>query len=118
MTSAPIVRIPLDELEWPAATPIDAARVLGGAPETSTVVVESGDKYSLGLWKVSPGEFSTDHTGYVEYINVLSGSGQLVDDEGTVTELSPGVTVLMRSGWKGRWVVRETLTKIYTIIRD
>ncbi|WP_336715242.1 cupin domain-containing protein [Arthrobacter sp. USHLN218] len=87
---------------WPDPVPIAHERVLEGAPAAATLVLEDTPAYQLGLWRVSTGEFETDHTGYLEYIHILEGSGQLVDSDGTVTELEPGVTVLMRPGWKGR----------------
>lgn len=102
--------------DWPAAVPIAPERVLVGEPVASTLLLDDVDGYQLGLWQVTPGEFTTQHFGYLEYITVLSGAGRLIDDEGTITELAPGITVLMRPGWCGRWIVDETLTKAFTVI--
>lgn len=103
-------------IDWPEAVDIAADRVIAGTPTASTLVIEDAASHQLGLWRVSSGEFVTDHAGYLEYIHIVSGSGQLIDQVGMVTELSPGTTVLMQPGWKGRWVVKETITKVYTII--
>ena len=60
----------------------------------------------------------TDHAGYVEYIHIVAASVWLVDDAGQATDLAPGTTVLMQPGWKGRWIVHETITKVFTVINS
>ena len=49
---------------------------------------------------------------------MLSGAGRLVRDNGEVTELRPGTTVFMETGWKGRWEVDEPLAKVFTILQQ
>ena len=105
-------------INWPAPVPIASERIITGQPTASTLVLRETPAHQLGLWQVSPGEFETDHGGYVEYIHVIAGSGQLVDDTGQATDLAPGTTVLMQAGWKGRWMVHETITKVFTVINS
>lgn len=116
MSTATAEQIDIARADWPEPVEIAAERVIAGTPVASTLVLEDGASYQLGLWRVTSGEFHTDHAGYLEYIHIVTGSGQLVDQAGAVTELSPGKTVLMQPGWKGRWLVNETITKVYTII--
>lgn len=104
------------DVSWPKLAPLPAERVLSGSPATATVFMNESAEYQLGLWKVTPGSFTTDHGGYIEFIHVVEGSGRLVSDAGSVTELRAGTTTLMPSGWKGRWEVDTTLTKVFTII--
>lgn len=111
-------RFTTDTLTWPEPAAIAPERILAGSPVASTVVLHDADGYQLGLWRVSEGSFVTDHAGYLEYIHILEGRGQLIDDEGTVAALEPGVTVLMNAGWKGRWVVEETIVKTYTMVNS
>ncbi|HEX2246168.1 MAG TPA: cupin domain-containing protein [Arthrobacter sp.] len=111
-------RVELATIVWPEPVMIPRERVLAGAPAAATLVLEETPTFQLGLWRVDAGEFVTDHTGYLEYVQILEGSGQLVDDDGTATVLEPGVTVLMHPGWKGRWVVTESIVKAYTIINS
>lgn len=111
-------RISFDDITWPDATPIAADRIISGSPSASTLVLHDGGSFQLGLWRVTEGEFTTDHTGYIEYIHILGGHGQLVDLDGNVTQLSAGVTVLMEEGWRGRWVVNETISKSYTTVNQ
>ena len=116
MTSPSAVQIVGAYGAWPPAVTIDEARVVSGAPEASTFILDESTTHQVGLWKVTAGEFTTQHPGYLEYIHVLGGRGRLRDDAGNVTELAPGVTVFMPAGWAGRWIVDEPITKMYSII--
>lgn len=118
MSISTATRIDYTNVDWPEPASIAPDRVIAGAPVARTLVLEDSPTHQLGLWQVSAGEFLTDHSGYTEYIHIVSGFGQLIDGAGEATNLTPGTTVLMQPGWKGRWVVRETITKVYTIINS
>jgi uncharacterized cupin superfamily protein len=106
----------LDDVAWPEAQPIAPERVLSGSPRANTVVLHKDEHSELGLWQISPGEFTTVHRGYVESVTIASGRGRLVHDDGTVTELGPGSVAVLEEGWAGRWVVEETIVKSYAVI--
>lgn len=116
MTNPTATRIDPRDIVWPAPVAIAQDRLIRGTPQASTVILEDESTHQLGLWQVSPGEFTTDHVGYTEYIHIISGSGALISDDREVTPLIPGVSVLMHSGWKGRWVVNDAIVKAYTTI--
>jgi uncharacterized cupin superfamily protein len=118
MSMQTMTHVDTAQISWPAPVPIASERVITGQPKASTLVLEETPAHQLGLWQVSPGEFVTDHAGYVEYIHIISGSGQLVDNIGHTIDLAPGTTVLMQPGWKGRWIVHETITKVFTVIKS
>lgn len=101
-------------VDWPAGVPIAAGRIISGSPLSSTLVLHRSETTEMGLWRVTPGEFTTVHDGYVEFINIVEGDADLVHDDGTVISLQPGSVVLLESGWRGRWVVREALVKSYS----
>lgn len=109
------INIDWESIDWDTPIPIPAERTLNGEPAASTHVLSQGAGFQLGLWKALPGAFATDHTGYIEYIHILQGSGRLVDDAGVTTELTPGVIVLMPTGWIGHWEIDKTLVKMFTI---
>jgi uncharacterized cupin superfamily protein len=109
-------RIESSEVDWPVAVDVPSDRVLRGKPTANTLVLEDAPSHQIGLWRVSTGGFSTDHTGYLEFVQIIEGRGRLIDENGLVTELSAGVTVVMPRGWKGQWDITETLTKAYTIL--
>jgi uncharacterized cupin superfamily protein len=102
--------------DWPTAVAIPPQRILSGSPAASLIVLSASSGSELGLWRVTEGEFTTAHDGYVEFITILSGDGELVHDDGTVTVLGPGVVMWMADGWTGRWIVREPIVKSYTTI--
>jgi uncharacterized cupin superfamily protein len=104
------------EVEWPTAVPVAEDRVLNGHPETSTKVVFTDGVTELGLWRASAGDITTIHNGYEEFVHIVEGDGELVHEDGTVIPLRAGIVVLLEDGWRGRWVVRETLVKSYATV--
>ena len=70
---------------------------------------------TTGTWQCGPGESRWDFTDNGEFIHVLSGSMTCVEDDGTVTEVTPGSTVVFPKGWAGTWAIHETLRKVYVI---
>jgi uncharacterized cupin superfamily protein len=109
-------RTHFDDVPWPEAERIATDRVLSGSPEASTLVLHKDDRCETGVWRVTPGEFTTVHEGYVEAVTITAGRGRLIDDEGTVTELTPGTVAVLENGWRGRWAVDETIVKSYAVI--
>lgn len=102
--------------DWPAAQPVERARVVAGAPDTSTLVLHRDSRTEAGLWKASPGEFTTVRQGCTEFITIDAGRGRLVHDNGQAIELHPHTVVVLEDGWTGRWIVEETVVKSYAII--
>ena len=84
---------------------------------TRTLVRELYDEGAgrSGLWEVTPGAFVAQNDGFAEYMHILEGRGTVLSDDGSALELRPGVKFIARSGWRGRWVVTETIRKIYVI---
>lgn len=103
-------------LQWPQATPIAVERIITGNPAASTQVMFTDGRTELGLWRVSPGEFTTVHDGYEEFIHIVEGEGELIHDDGTVITLRPGGVLLLEDGWRGRWIIRRTLVKSYATV--
>jgi uncharacterized cupin superfamily protein len=103
-------------IDWPSFVPIPDDRVRAGVPSTSTLVLHKDDRTELGLWQATPGDFTTSHSGYEEFIHVVDGEGDLVRDDGTIHPLRAGTILLLEDGWAGQWVIRQTLTKSYSIV--
>jgi hypothetical protein len=104
-------------VEWPEAQCIPADRILKGAPAAQTLVTARSGAGESGLWRVTEGEFTTVHEGYIEFVHIIEGEGELVHDNGEIWKLSPGVTITMDDGWRGRWIIRQPLVKAYAILR-
>ncbi|HEY9366147.1 MAG TPA: cupin domain-containing protein [Agromyces sp.] len=72
----------------------------------------------VGYWECTPGRFTATRDGYTEICQILSGRVSIeVDGEAPVT-LEAGDTLVMPSGWRGMWVVHETVRKLYVIVDD
>lgn len=110
-------QIALGTLDWPQMIAVPPERVVSGHPEASTVSIVEAAGIQMGLWKVTPGVFSTDHAGYIEFIHILDGVGRLVSETGEVTDLNAGVTTVTPIGWRGHWEIDDTLTKVFTILQ-
>jgi uncharacterized protein len=104
------------EVLWAPYEPIARDRIISGTPEASTLVTATFGASEVGLWRVTEGEFTTDHAGYVEFMHIVEGEGELIRDDGSVLALSPGVTITM-GDWRGRWVVRTPIVKAFAILR-
>lgn len=103
-------------VQWPKKVAISPERVVSGEPSASTLVLHRDSRTEAGLWKVEPGEFTTRLTGYSEFIHIVDGEGQLVNDDGHTIDLRAGTVVALPEGWAGRWRITESLVKSYSIV--
>ena len=72
----------------------------------------------VGYWECTPGRFTATRDGYTEICQILAGRVTIeVEGEEPVT-LEAGDTLVMPSGWRGVWVVHETVRKLYVIVDD
>lgn len=101
--------------DWPFDNPASAYVIRAGAPRTSGRMVSGGPGHvtRAGYWRCTPGAFECTEQGD-ELMVVLAGHGRLTDlTTGDVTELAPGVTLLIRDGSRVLWTVEDTLTKAF-----
>ncbi len=108
--------VDVNTVEWPEPVAIEGDRVLSGNPTGSTVSMHADSHSDVGMWRCTPGEFTTVRNGYSEFVHIIAGKGKLVHDDGTSYELRPGVSVHIEDGFSGRWVIDETLVKAYSVI--
>lgn len=102
--------------DWPAAEAVEQHRIVAGSPRTSSISVHQDGRSHAGLWRVSPGEFTTARRGQTEFITILEGTGRLVRESGETTELYPGAFAVMEDGWTGRWVIDTDLVKTFVTV--
>ena len=88
--------------------------VIAGECETSRRVLAEVDGVRTGVWACTPGEWRSEWRRW-EVFTVLSGLGELVDDDGTVHRLHPGVMISIAAGSSGTWRVVETLRKSFIV---
>lgn len=102
--------------EWSQESPIGAERVISGAPAESSIVAAQTPGGETGLWRCTPGTFTTQRTGCVEFVHIISGRGALVHEDGTVASIAAGVSLTLADGWRGHWVIEEPVVKAYATL--
>ena len=87
-----------------------------GQTESSRTVWESAEGIRSGVWEVTPGSFSSTRPEYHEMCQIVSGRATIVEEDGTSFDVQAGSLFVTPEGWKGRWVVHETLRKAWVVI--
>ncbi|MDS9470038.1 cupin domain-containing protein [Paracoccus sp. MBLB3053] len=91
-------------------------RVIEGAPNSQSWDMEAtpDGKVTCGVWEVAPGAWNVVKDAW-ELMTIISGRSELTEDGGETIELVPGVSVVMRAGFRGVWRVIEPTRKVWTI---
>lgn len=111
-------------LPGPAALPLGPATVRADALTEGFREAEREDHRDLlnglevGVWEGTAGRFPARRDGYSEVCQILSGRATLHTDGGEPVELRAGDTIVMPTGWSGRWELHEPLRKLYVIVHD
>lgn len=101
-------------LELPPHTPKPTS--LDGQTESSATLWESEDGLlETGVWECTPGTFTAFRDGYDEIAHIVSGSATVESNDGAIVQLAPGSTLITPAGWKGTWIVHDTVRKVYVI---
>jgi uncharacterized cupin superfamily protein len=86
-----------------------------GAPVESVHVLHSDAGGRSGVWECTPGSFDSARNGDAEMMHFVVGAGTITTADGTAHEIRPGVVLVAPDGWRGTWVVSQTVRKVYTI---
>ena len=92
--------------------------IIAGNPVESSTSLWAHNALDIGVWECTPGEFPFARVGYSEVFTVLTGRATLHIEGGQSFELVPGAMILTPSGTTGRWVVHETIRKVYFSVTD
>lgn len=103
----------LDAAELPLShRPLPAEQTLAGAPHVASAQIGQIGTRAIGVWELTPST-STD-VEVDEFFIVLSGRATVEFADGrTPLELRPGVLGRLEAGTATRWIVSETLRKVY-----
>ena len=82
----------------------------------SAVNLWDGGPTAAGVWECGPGEFTADRSDTTEVCHIISGCGTVTGEDGTSAEIGPGSLLVLPRGWRGTWVVRETIRKSYVTV--
>ena len=103
----------LNELQLQRTGP--RANATAGEPVESEVELFNDGRVELGVWECTPGEFPSVKEGITEQMFFLAGDATMVGDDGTTYQIRRGSLIVTPDGWSGRWIIRQTVRKIYTI---
>ena len=92
------------------------ADVLDGHPTMGAATLHSREGVELGVWEITSGVVKD--TEVEEMFVVLSGRGRVEFDDDSSIALAAGTVVRLRAGDRTRWIVDETLRKIYVLLPD
>ena len=111
--AATIVRI---EEPGPAAEEGTPARVLEGAPRTTTrnYYADPGERFFAGIWESTPGKWQVEYSEH-EFVQLLAGRVVLTDAEGRSERFGPGDSFVIPAGYRGTWETVEPVRKLYVI---
>jgi uncharacterized cupin superfamily protein len=93
------------------------ANATAGTPVESILTLHDYGPLHAGIWECTPGVFPSARDGISEVMTFLSGDGTIYDADGTAHPIGPGVTMVLTDGWNGRWEIRQTVRKSFTIVR-
>ena len=86
-----------------------------GAPQVSTELFEPGNTLGSGVWECTPGSWTITRSNTESFL-VLRGRATLTNSDGSIrVVLYPGVWHTTPAGWSGRWVVKQTVRKLFVL---
>ena len=93
-----------------------AERIIEGDPSAQSWDLEASadGKVTCGIWEVAPGAWNVVKDAW-KIMTILSGRSTLTEDGGEPVELVPGVSIVMRAGFRGVWRVYEPTRKVWAI---
>ncbi len=100
----------------PATAPVDPARVVTGAPVTTTAnhYADAANRFFAGVWSSGTGTWRIDYTEH-EFCHLLAGRVRLTSDDGGVWEFGPGDAWVIPAGFHGTWETLEPARKHYAV---
>lgn len=99
----------------PVEAPVDAERVLEGAPTTVTRLdYERDERVYAGEWGASVGAWRVAYDEW-EFCHMLEGVCELVGDDGGVQRFRAGDSFVIEPGFHGVWRVIEPMRKRFVV---
>jgi uncharacterized protein len=94
---------------------LPAEQIVVGSPQVRSRVLDASrdGRIERGVWEITPGVVTDVEAD--ELFVVVSGRATIEVEGGPTLEVGPGDAVILRSGWRTRWTVHETLRKVYQV---
>ncbi len=92
-----------------------ADQIVAGAPTAGWLPLTEIGGTEVGVWQMTSG--AVTDTEADEVFCVVAGRGvvEFLDPAADPVELRPGILVGLKSGWRTRWTVTQTLRKIAVV---
>ena len=69
----------------------------------------------IGIWECTEGTFTADRSKIAEYCHIFSGEAEIISDNGSSRRLVAGDILVLPLGWKGKWIIKERVRKLYIL---
>ena len=89
-----------------------------GAPRESFKRLSENASSVSGVWECTPGRFPVKRDGSHSMMYIVSGTGRIIDADGTAHEIRPGSVHIEPDQWEGEWEITTTVRKFYVITRS
>jgi uncharacterized cupin superfamily protein len=87
-----------------------------GDPQLGILRFETDDAVRAGVWECEPGGWSVESREDTETCYIVSGRAIVTDNAtGRTYEISAGDVFVAPQGWSGRWDVKETIRKVWSL---
>lgn len=87
-----------------------------GDPQLGLLRFETHEQVKAGVWESEPGGWPVEPRTDTETCYILSGRAVVTDAaSGQTFEVSAGDVIVQPKGWSGRWDVKETIRKVWTL---
>ncbi|MFD5271799.1 cupin domain-containing protein [Streptomyces sp. NPDC058335] len=87
-----------------------------GDPQLGLLRFDTDETVRAGVWECRPGGWPVEKREDTETCYIMSGRAIITDAAtGESFEISAGDVIVQPKGWSGRWDVKETIRKVYSI---
>jgi uncharacterized protein len=86
-----------------------------GTPVESSARLFEDETVFAGIWECTPGRFPVARVTSHSFMQIISGTGDIIDSDGTRHRLEPGSIHVEPDEWQGEWEITETVRKFYVI---
>ncbi len=120
MSTAKCIRIPskgaIGGLEPTDYIPLDT--VLSGKPNERgrSLYADQTGQLDAGVWECEPNTHEIAAAPYDEFVYLLEGRIDVIDDEGNTESYRAGDSFMMPRGCKCTWDVKEPVRKLYVVL--
>ncbi|MBB6421144.1 cupin domain-containing protein [Streptomyces sp. AK010] len=87
-----------------------------GDPQLGVLRFDTKETCLAGVWESQPGGWPVENREDTETCYILSGRAVVTDAAtGESFEISAGDVIVQPKDWSGRWDVKETIRKVYSV---